>query len=255
MTRVDLQIEQFLEGNSHGSVWVIVGFSSAAGLRWLHDRTEGRPVRLLIGDTRKGFSYANLEDRRRALDFLERSDVEVLNWHRRDGSRTIHDKQWLIVDQRPLRAVAALVGSANLTRNGLFENHETMTLASASDLGRLYDEANSLMSKARSIKGSLHEQISQMNTSKTQDTPRTGPSSKTSPAPPPPEPQKVNRRKGKWGIAAGIAVVVAVGAGEYLCVPERHPQPDVVIFGAAYNLVARSLDRRPPVRRKYNGCR
>ncbi len=70
-----------------------VGFASAFGLAWLGERTAGRPVGLLIGDIRKGFSTCTEADRLAAIRFIQRKDVSVRNWYRkRGGYQVAHAK-------------------------------------------------------------------------------------------------------------------------------------------------------------------
>lgn len=66
------RIERFLRDNPVGPLWVTVGFASAFGLAWLNDRARGRPVTLLIGDTRTGFTNYSEADRRAAIAFVQR---------------------------------------------------------------------------------------------------------------------------------------------------------------------------------------
>lgn len=125
------QISDFLENSPHGPLWVVVGFASAYGLRWLNQRTEGRRVNLLIGDTRTGFTHHVERDRAGAMDFLNRSDVSVKNWYqRRGGHRTAHAKAWMVQPDPDVGIKGAiLVGSANLTKAGLLRNAEMLALA------------------------------------------------------------------------------------------------------------------------------
>ena len=126
-TRVPDQMEELLRSHPGAPLRVTVGFASAFGVRWLHERTRGRQVRLLIGDIRAGFDNFTPEDRQGAISFIKRPDVEVLNWYsRREGYKTVHAKAWLIVPSHR-RTAAALVGYANLTRQGLYVNTEAMT--------------------------------------------------------------------------------------------------------------------------------
>ena len=151
------QISNFLENNPHGPLWVVVGFASAYGLRWLNQRTKGRNVNLLIGDTRTGFTHYKEQDRVGAVDFLNRSDVSVKNWYqRRGGHRTAHAKAWMVQpDPEVGVAGAVLVGSANLTQAGLFRNAEILALAAESEHLRLREEMRNLMEAGWSCKERL----------------------------------------------------------------------------------------------------
>ena len=75
------QIERFLRDNPSGPLWVTVGFASAFGLAWLNERTRGRPVRLLIGDTRTGFANSSEDDRRAAIRFSYHRTVSSFRRH------------------------------------------------------------------------------------------------------------------------------------------------------------------------------
>ena len=142
-------VETFLQDNPRGPLWVVVGFASAFGLGWLDERTRGRSVRLLIGDTRKGFGRCSEDDRRAAVAFLRRSDVTVTNWYkRRGGYETVHAKAWMVVSDTTSTATAVLVGSANLTRQGLYVNTEVLTVAPASELARLHREMVTALDKS-----------------------------------------------------------------------------------------------------------
>lgn len=140
-------IERFLRDNPSGKVQLVVGYASAFGLAWLNERTAGRPVELLIGDTRTGFSNYTEADRRAAIQFLQRSDVSVTNWYRRRGGhRTAHAKAWAVQpDSAAGTPGAVLVGSANLTRKGLFANFEMLALAASEEHERLFGEMRRLM--------------------------------------------------------------------------------------------------------------
>ena len=151
------QIERFLRDNPSGPLWVTVGFASAFGLAWLNERTRGRPVRLLIGDTRTGFANYSEDDRRAAIRFIQRPDVSVRNWYRKHGGhRTAHAKTWMVEpDQRAGIAGRILVGSANLTRRGLLHNVEMLTLADPSEHQRLRAEFHQVMDESWAIEDRL----------------------------------------------------------------------------------------------------
>ncbi len=142
-------IEDFLRDNPQGKLYVAFGYASAYGLSWLDQRTRGRPVWLLVGDIRTGFSNQPDADRLAALSFLERSDVEVRNWYRtnknRLGKAKAHMKVWMVQpdSSRHIRG-AVLVGSANLTRAGLYNNFEMMAEVATADHPRLFSQMNAL---------------------------------------------------------------------------------------------------------------
>ncbi|MXW42542.1 MAG: hypothetical protein F4X48_01275 [Acidimicrobiia bacterium] len=155
------RIAQFLRENPSGQLWVTVGFSSAFGLAWLEERTAERPVKLLIGDYRTGFSKYTEADRLAAIRFIQRQDVSVRNWYRkRGGYRVAHAKAW-IVDSDLLNgnSGAVLVGSANLTKQGLLHNVEMMTLADPDEHERLRAEMRHVMDKSWPIEDELLERL------------------------------------------------------------------------------------------------
>ena len=151
------RIERFLRDNPSGPLWVTVGFASAFGLAWLNERTQRRPVTLLIGDTRTGFANYSEDDRRAAIRFVQRSDVSVRNWYRkRGGHRTAHAKTWMVEpDPNAGTAGGILVGSANLTRQGLLQNVEILTLADPSEHRRLRAEIHKVMDESWAIEDRL----------------------------------------------------------------------------------------------------
>ncbi|MCY3960207.1 MAG: phospholipase D-like domain-containing protein [bacterium] len=148
--RVSERIERFLSDYPKGRLLVVVGYASPAGLAWLDLQTVGRPVSLLIGDTRSRY-WSNLshDDARRAVDFLSRTDVKVRNWYRtkraKEGPSMAHMKAWVVESEGV--PVAALVGSANLTKNGLEANVEIMVEATGDDLIRTWGEVRGLHEK------------------------------------------------------------------------------------------------------------
>nr|MDE0502306.1 phospholipase D family protein [bacterium] len=136
-------IQRFLGDSPHGHLFVLVGYASVWGLAWLHENTRGRPVTLIIGDTKPHhFERATNRDRARALQFLRRRDVRTLSWYRTgrsaEGKSMLHAKAWVIAAPRNRSAKAALIGSANLTRAGLRDNWEMMALAADGDLSRIW---------------------------------------------------------------------------------------------------------------------
>ncbi len=155
------RIAQFLRENSSGRLWVTVGFASAFGLAWLDERTVERPVNLLIGDIRTGFSKSSEADRLAAIRFVQRRDVSISNWYsKRGGYQTAHAKAW-IVEPDPLNAnsAAVLVGSANLTKQGLLNNFEMMTLADPEEHERLQAEMRQVMNKSWPIEDKLLKRL------------------------------------------------------------------------------------------------
>ena len=138
---------------------VCVGSASVAGIVWLAQRSENRPVTLLVGDMKgRNFAKASDADRRAALRFVQRSDVEVLNWYRTDrssqGRSEAHLKVWAAGDDTG-ELQAFLVGSANLTIAGLHENVELMALTDGSDLDYLHNSLTRLQAEAWDAKERL----------------------------------------------------------------------------------------------------
>jgi hypothetical protein len=164
------QIEQFLKRNRDGPLLVVVGFASAFGLRWLHERTRHRDVSLLVGDIEIGFRKFSKDDRQSAVEFLRRPDVQVRQ------CATLHAKAWLVhSDPSSPYAGAVLVGSANLTKRGLVHNVEMLTVAPESEHARLYTEMVSAFRSSWDIRDSLlvrlgEESLSPWNSPEAADT-------------------------------------------------------------------------------------
>ena len=224
-TRTHAQIEQFLSQHPTQPLWVVVGFASAFGFRWLHERTAGRAVRVLVGDTRKGFANVSADDRQAAIDFINRADTEVLNWYRRHGGyRTVHTKAWLTVPPGASTASAALVGSANLTRQGLYENTETMVAATEPDLRRLRAEMEEAMDKAWPADDSIMRRLGGPTWHRLPSQRRPRPAAAAPPSgagpPPPPSrdswPREPHRRerppRRRWPVVVGASVALLIGA-------------------------------------------
>lgn len=160
MPNAEDRIIKFLDEHPHGRLFVLTGFTSVWGLAWLHKRTIGRPVTLIIGDAKQfRFDKAAEEDKETALEFLDRRDVRVLNWYDKNtpGRESIaHAKAW-IVKGRTKSAV--LLGSANLTKQGMRHNFEMMAAAADRETPHLLKALEEIHSKASSaedrIKGYL----------------------------------------------------------------------------------------------------
>lgn len=140
-------IEYFLRANPRGELFVAVGYASVAGIAWLAERVEDRPVTLLIGNVRRNhFTEMSVKDRDAAMRFLRRADVQVLTWYQRARddrpAREAHLKVWAVMAESPRRrgrgaVEAMLVGSGNLTKAGLFHNEEAFAHAAGEDLRRV----------------------------------------------------------------------------------------------------------------------
>lgn len=157
------RIERFLRTHSTGRLIVCVGSASVSGLAWLAERARQRPVTLLIGDLQgRNFQHATDADRRAALEFVQRSDVEVHNWYRTarsaGGRSEAHLKIWAACDERGVPH-AHLVGSANLTTAGLAENVELMAVADSSQHDYLNGVLEVLLEKSWLAEDQLAERI------------------------------------------------------------------------------------------------
>ena len=147
-------IDDFLKRHSRGELQVGTGYGSAFGLGWLHQRTRHRPVRLLIGDLRIGFDRWSEEDQKAALAFLAREDVSVRGCYAPDGM--LHSKVWIALDPEGSdEPSSVLVGSANLTRNGLFKNDETVARSAPEEYRRIHGELARSMRRSWDAKAEL----------------------------------------------------------------------------------------------------
>lgn len=157
------RVERFLDAHPDGPLVVCVGSASVAGIAWLAARSRGRPVTLLIGDMKsRNFAKATGRDRSAALDFVNRSDVTVLNWYRTgrssQGRSEAHLKVWAACDGTGAPQTF-LVGSANLTNAGLHENVELMALADGSEYSYLRSTLQQLQAKSWNAEERLQEWI------------------------------------------------------------------------------------------------
>ena len=157
------RIEQLLRDCPTGEVWAVVGYASAAGLRWLDERTIGRPVRLLIGDTRTGFAKdkVSAEDRAGAMRFINRPDVRITNWYRRKGGyRTVHAKAWAVMSEGVRgHAAGVVVGSANLTKQGLHHNTELVARVVGDEAQRIVREMEAALDESWDTKANLLKRL------------------------------------------------------------------------------------------------
>lgn len=147
-------IDDFLRRHPQGELLVGTGYGSAFGLGWLHQRTRRRPVRLLIGDLRTGFDRWSDDDRKDALAFLAREDVSVRGCHSPDGM--LHSKVWVALDPGGTgHPSGVLVGSANLTKTGLFKNDETVARAAPDERSRIQEDLAQSFRRSWDAKGEL----------------------------------------------------------------------------------------------------
>ncbi len=152
--KAQIHIKRFLRDYPDGHLYVAVGYASVWGLAWLQEHTQGRWVTLIIGSTQASrFEKATDSDRRKALALLRRRDVQVLNWYRTarsaQGASMLHAKSWVVRDQKTESAAAALVGSANLTKEGLVNNWEVMAVIAENELSRVWAQLDGFL-KGRS---------------------------------------------------------------------------------------------------------
>ncbi len=121
------KIRTFIGGHRDADLVVCTGNTSVRGLAWLAGQVDSsQRVTIVIGDMQgQSFSKASEGDREAAAAFLRRPNVKVHNWYRTKPEKKIaHGKA--VVAFRERRAIAALVGSANLTHTGLYTNLEMM---------------------------------------------------------------------------------------------------------------------------------
>lgn len=134
------KIKAFLEEHRGADIVVCTGSASVKGLAWLARQAgSDRRITIVIGDmTGQSFAAANDDDRRVAAAFLRRSDVKVHNWYRQKPVKKIaHGKAVVALQSGGNKAVAALVGSANLTDKGLSENLELMVRCDPGELDEI----------------------------------------------------------------------------------------------------------------------
>ena len=158
------QVESFLAANPGGGLRVVTGYASIGGLRWLGERTAGRPVSLLIGDMSKThFRKAGLRDCEDALALLGRGDVQVVTRQMRNSPKDagkpvpiVHAKAWMAWRRNKPRVLA---GSANLTFQGMYRNVEMMALAEPGDARRLWDEMEELFARSKPAEDQIRDSI------------------------------------------------------------------------------------------------
>ncbi len=155
------RIKQFLVKYPDGPLTVAVGYASVKGLAWLARHTANRPVTLLIGNCRKKhFKDPSSDDRASAVAFINRPDVDVKNWYKKQPPPSeAHMKVWIAQKKvwvsKEARAPRILLGSANLTRAGLFENREAVAEAAAPDRLRITNSVKELVGIAWDVEQRL----------------------------------------------------------------------------------------------------
>lgn len=220
-------IERFLGKHPGAHLYVAVGYASVWGLAWMQRYTSGRRVTLLIGETRsQHFAKATNAERSKAITFLQRKDVRVLNWYRTakaaQGQSMLHAKAWIIADEKSHGARAALVGSANLTKSGLEKKWEIMAVAADHELSRIWTQLNRFLKGGNGnkppwdAKERLIDQVRTGGETKPKPAPKTStPATKpaTAKAPSARQPSKPAKKKGgclTLVAATGGMVVAAV---------------------------------------------
>ena len=151
----ETRIVEFLAAHPGKPLRIAVGYASVWGLAWLGRHTQGRSVKLLIGDAKKHrFQVATERDRRDAISFLSRVDVQVMNWYTKRGeNRSAHMKAWQTIDNDGKPRV--LAGSANLTQQGFQHNAETMGEYSDKDVAEALRSMDDLFNKSWDAKDRL----------------------------------------------------------------------------------------------------
>ena len=155
------QITKFLRTNPHGHLYVAVGYASTAGLAWLNMHTRGQPVTLIIGNAKNKSPYikSTSTDRSSALEFLARPDVQVKNWYRTNKGgdpSEVHAKAWMVSNPT---GPSVMLGSANLTKQGLYHNVEMMALVADHEATRLWTEMQDLISKSWDISDRIKQYL------------------------------------------------------------------------------------------------
>lgn len=156
--RVSQHIERFLLDNPNGHIYVATGYASTYGLAWLHRRTRHRAVTVVIGSSSLGDRNWETGDKNAAREFLDRSDVSVRVWKRRLPASELHAKLWITKSDT---GIDALLGSANLTKNGLHEYCEVMGRARDEDLARFWNDMCSYVEGSRDAKGDIRRLMRQ----------------------------------------------------------------------------------------------
>ena len=120
-------ISRFLQDNPNGILWIRMGYISTFGLMWLAERVpQDREIRIAVGNT--GFNYfckCSREEALAAQRALSRNNLHVRCFEK------LGSKDWVV--ERVGGPPAALVGSANLSRNGLTELDVTVITANQED--------------------------------------------------------------------------------------------------------------------------
>ncbi len=135
LTQPAEKIRAFISDHRDADLVFCTGNTSVRGLAWLSGQVDSsQRVTIVIGDMLgQNFSKASEGDRGAAASFLRRPNVKVHNWYRKKPEKKIaHGKA--VVALREGKAIAGLVGSANLTHTGLYTNLEMMVRSDPSEL-------------------------------------------------------------------------------------------------------------------------
>lgn len=130
----------FIRAHQHDNTSELVvatGRTSAWGLGWLARNTTG-PVTVVVGDMRskKPFRDGHDDDKRKAVELLKRPGSRAVCWSQKHPVEAIaHGKA--VVFRRNGNTVAALAGSADLTRNGLYDYAEMMVPVASAGFGMI----------------------------------------------------------------------------------------------------------------------
>ena len=148
-----------MQNNPNGHIYVATGFASPYGLAWLHRRTRHRAVTVVIGGSSLDDKYwkkGSRADKDAAREFLDRSDVSVCVWKGSHSASELHAKLWITKSNA---GIDVLVGSANLTKNGLHINREAMTRARDEDLDRHWNDMYSHVEGSHNAKNDIRRLI------------------------------------------------------------------------------------------------
>lgn len=154
-------IEQFLQDNPNGHIYVASGFASTYGLAWLHRRTRHRTVTVVIGGSSLDGRYWTLcsdAEEKTAQEFLDRSNVSVRVWKGSRPASQLHAKLWITKSHA---RIDVLLGSANLTKSGLRTNCEAVTRARDEDLDRHWNAMFSYVEDSRDAKDDIRRLMRQ----------------------------------------------------------------------------------------------
>ena len=143
--------------------------------------TRGRPVTLIIGNAKNKSPYvkSTSADRSSALEFLARPDVQVKNWYRTSKSgdpSEVHAKAWMVWDDWPNpTGLSVMLGSANLTEQGLYNNREMVALVADHEATRLWTEMQNWISESWDISERIKQYLTSDDLAQPWAAPKGGP--------------------------------------------------------------------------------